>query len=69
MTACAIRSRSDGDSLVDMYRNTRGAAFGAEVKRRIMLGTYVLSHWILRRVLQESAAGADADHARFQRGI
>ncbi len=36
--------RTDGDSLIDMYRNTRGAAFGAEVKRRIMLGTYVLSH-------------------------
>jgi aspartyl-tRNA(Asn)/glutamyl-tRNA(Gln) amidotransferase subunit A len=35
--------RSDGDSLIDMYRNTRGAAFGPEVKRRIMLGTYVLS--------------------------
>jgi aspartyl-tRNA(Asn)/glutamyl-tRNA(Gln) amidotransferase subunit A len=35
--------RTDGDSLIDMYRNTRGAAFGAEVKRRIMLGTYVLS--------------------------
>jgi aspartyl-tRNA(Asn)/glutamyl-tRNA(Gln) amidotransferase subunit A len=36
-------SRSDGESLVDMYRNTRGCFFGAEVKRRIMLGTYVLS--------------------------
>lgn len=35
--------RTEGDTLVDMYRNTRGAAFGAEVKRRIMLGTYVLS--------------------------
>ena len=35
--------RTDGDSLMDMYRNTRGAAFGTEVKRRIMLGTYVLS--------------------------
>jgi aspartyl-tRNA(Asn)/glutamyl-tRNA(Gln) amidotransferase subunit A len=35
--------RSEGDTLSDMYRNTRGAGFGAEVKRRIMLGTYVLS--------------------------
>jgi aspartyl-tRNA(Asn)/glutamyl-tRNA(Gln) amidotransferase subunit A len=32
------------DTLGEMYRNTRGEGFGAEVKRRIMLGTYVLSH-------------------------
>jgi aspartyl-tRNA(Asn)/glutamyl-tRNA(Gln) amidotransferase subunit A len=31
------------DTLADMYRNTRGENFGAECKRRIMLGTYVLS--------------------------
>jgi aspartyl-tRNA(Asn)/glutamyl-tRNA(Gln) amidotransferase subunit A len=31
------------DTLIDMYRNTRGEGFGAECKRRIMLGTHVLS--------------------------
>jgi aspartyl-tRNA(Asn)/glutamyl-tRNA(Gln) amidotransferase subunit A len=34
---------ADSDTLSDMYRNTRGEGFGAECKRRIMLGTYVLS--------------------------
>ncbi len=33
----------DTDSLDRMYRNTRGEGFGTEVKRRIILGTYVLS--------------------------
>jgi aspartyl-tRNA(Asn)/glutamyl-tRNA(Gln) amidotransferase subunit A len=37
-----LRSKSDGD-LVEMYETTRAQGFGAEVKRRIMLGTYVLS--------------------------
>lgn len=31
------------ETLADMYRSTRGEGFGAECKRRIMLGTYVLS--------------------------
>lgn len=32
-----------GDTLLDEYRKTRAAGFGPEVKRRIILGTYVLS--------------------------
>ena len=35
--------RVDGKDIVDMYEKTRAAGFGAEVKRRIMIGTYVLS--------------------------
>lgn len=31
------------DSLIDLYRKSRSQGFGAEVKRRIMLGTYALS--------------------------
>ncbi len=35
--------RVEADDLIDMYCKTRSRGFGAEVKRRIMLGTYVLS--------------------------
>ncbi|AWJ87414.1 Asp-tRNA(Asn)/Glu-tRNA(Gln) amidotransferase subunit GatA [Azospirillum argentinense] len=35
--------RVEGASLKDMYENTRGAGFGKEVRRRILIGTYVLS--------------------------
>lgn len=35
---------ADYDDLNDMYVKTRSQGFGAEVQRRIMLGTYVLSH-------------------------
>ncbi len=36
--------RVEGKSLDEMYANTRAEGFGAEVKRRILIGTYVLSH-------------------------
>jgi aspartyl-tRNA(Asn)/glutamyl-tRNA(Gln) amidotransferase subunit A len=35
--------RVPGGDIVDMYENTRAAGFGKEVRRRVMIGTYVLS--------------------------
>ena len=35
--------RAPGKDLIEMYENTRAQGFGDEVKRRIMIGTYVLS--------------------------
>jgi aspartyl-tRNA(Asn)/glutamyl-tRNA(Gln) amidotransferase subunit A len=35
--------RVAGKDIIEMYENTRAAGFGAEVRRRIMIGTYVLS--------------------------
>ncbi|HKO08854.1 MAG TPA: amidase family protein, partial [Alphaproteobacteria bacterium] len=35
--------RVPGEDLIDMYENTRAEGFGREVRRRVMVGTYVLS--------------------------
>src|SRR5690606_35306603 len=34
-------ARVNGSDITSLYENTRGEGFGAEVKRRIMIGTYV----------------------------
>ena len=35
--------RENGEDLRDLYERTRAAGFGAEVRRRVLIGTYVLS--------------------------
>jgi aspartyl-tRNA(Asn)/glutamyl-tRNA(Gln) amidotransferase subunit A len=37
------KPQNEGDTYIDYYMNTRDAGFGDEIKRRIMIGTYVLS--------------------------
>ena len=37
------KPETEGEDLVDYYFNARGEGFGDEIKRRIMIGTYVLS--------------------------
>jgi aspartyl-tRNA(Asn)/glutamyl-tRNA(Gln) amidotransferase subunit A len=65
--------RAEASSLGEMYRRTRSEGFGAEVKRRILLGTYVLSagyydayyrkamqvRTLLRRDFEEAFRGCD----------
>ncbi len=38
------KGKTKGQGLIEMYKNTRGEGFGQEAKRRVILGTFVLSH-------------------------
>ena len=62
-----LRDLPDGAGLQDMYAATRAAGFGAEVKRRILIGTYVLSAGLLRRLLHPGAEGPHADQRAISR--
>jgi aspartyl-tRNA(Asn)/glutamyl-tRNA(Gln) amidotransferase subunit A len=60
--------RVKGENLSDMYMKTRSRGFGAEVKRRIMLGTYALSSgyydaYYLRAQKVRALIAADFAHA------
>ena len=62
-------ARVDGEDLIDMYERTRAAGFGAEVKRRIMIGTYVLSAGYYDAYYLRAQKIRDADSAGFHRGF
>ena len=53
-------------SLLDHYGRTRAEGFGAEVKRRIILGTYVLSSGYYDAYYLRAQKGADAHPAGFR---
>ncbi|HEU0085556.1 MAG TPA: Asp-tRNA(Asn)/Glu-tRNA(Gln) amidotransferase subunit GatA [Candidatus Paceibacterota bacterium] len=59
--------REEGESVSDSYKKTRALGFGQETRRRVMLGTYVLSHgyydayynqaWKVRRAIMKEYDG------------
>jgi len=60
--------RKEGEDLISTYKKSRGEGIGAEVRRRILLGTYVLSHgyydaYYSRAQRVRSLIGKDFDEA------
>ena len=61
--------RVEADDVAAMNTATRTAGFGAEVKRRIMLGTYALSAGYYDAYYAPGAAGAHAGHPGLRPGL
>ena len=57
--------RIEGEDLTSTYENTRAEGFGEEVKRRIMVGTYVFISWLLRRLLFKSTKSSPQNCRRL----
>jgi len=61
--------RVPGKDIADMYEKTRAAGFGKEVRRRIMIGTYVLSAGYYDAYYVRAQKDQDLDQARFRDGL
>jgi aspartyl-tRNA(Asn)/glutamyl-tRNA(Gln) amidotransferase subunit A len=60
---------AEDDSLTELYRTTRGVGFGDEVRRRIMLGTYVLSAGYADAYYRKAQAMRNTIRAGFNRAF
>ena len=61
--------RAEDDSLEKMYRSTRSQGFGPEVKRRILLGTYVLSAGYYEAYYRKAQCVRSLIRSDFQRAF
>lgn len=64
---CRYGFRIESDNLIQMYKKTRSQGFGEEAKRRILLGTFALSHgyydaYYLRALKVRTLIKNDFDH-------
>ncbi|HMF26291.1 MAG TPA: amidase family protein, partial [Pseudolabrys sp.] len=57
--------RENGRSIGELYENTRAAGFGAEVRRRVMIGTYMLSAGYYDAYYIVAPAEASSNLARY----
>jgi hypothetical protein len=69
MTACATACACRARRLTELYEKTRAEGFGAEVQRRILIGTYVLSAGYYDAYYTEGPEGAHADRRDFEQAF